>query len=337
MTRITSTSLAAIVWLSIVLAALGRTCQSAGSVGALAPDSTTVGEPPATTAQVQTPSMADRTPVDLAGLHNIVAFHEGFYSGGVPEGDAGFDTLVALGVKTVISVDGAVPDLDRARARGLRYIHLPIGYNGFDDTRKLELVRATRDSMANGPVYLHCHHGKHRSAGAAGAIAVSLGWLATDAAVDRMKVSGTAPNYKGLYACATNAVVLEASVINAAPANFPEVSPPPSFVEAMVEIDHINDHLKLIEKAGWVAPKDHPDLVPSAEAGRMADLFRLVSESKKSKANPEDFAAALRADADRIAALERMLVAGERDHKKMSEQFKAVQASCKDCHAMYRD
>ena len=102
----------------------------------------------------------------------------------------------------------AARTLDKAKARGMRYIHLPIGYNGFDEARKLELVRATRDSMATGPVYLHCHHGKHRSAGAAGTVAVSLAWLTTDQAVERMKVSGTAPNYKGLYACTSHAVVL---------------------------------------------------------------------------------------------------------------------------------
>jgi hypothetical protein len=296
------------------------------------------GSAPHTLARVEGPTLADLRPIDLAGLHNVVAFGEGFFSGGVPEGDTGFDTLVAMGVKTIISVDGAEPDLAKAKARGLRYMHLPVGYNGFDDTRKMQLVRATRDSIADGPVYLHCHHGKHRSAGAAGTVAVSLNWLSNDQALGRMKVSGTAPNYKGLYACTTNASVVEVAAIEAVPADFPEVSPPPSFIRAMVEIDVINDHLKRIEEAGWAAPVDHPDLVPTAEAGRMADLFRLVAESDTASAHPADFTAALRADADRITAIEDLLAAaGEKDVKKLSEQFKAVQTSCKDCHARYRD
>jgi len=124
---------------------------------------------------ISAPSMDDERPLDLPGLHNIVAFHADVWSGSVPEGDAGFDALKSRGVRTILSVDGALPDLDRARARGMRYVHLPIGYDGFDDARKVELARAVRDLPR--PIYIHCHHGKHRSAGASAAIAVSLGWL----------------------------------------------------------------------------------------------------------------------------------------------------------------
>jgi len=59
-------------------------------------------------------------PRQLPGLHNVVPYtgsgSEAFYSGSAPEGDAGFDALVKLGIKTVISVDGATPDLARAKA-----------------------------------------------------------------------------------------------------------------------------------------------------------------------------------------------------------------------------
>lgn len=297
---------------------------------------------PASIAKVDLPAMTDDKPRDFAGLHNVVAYHQGFYSGSVPEGDEGFETLVAMGVKTIISVDGAEPDLAESKAHGLKYIHLPIGYNGFDDQRKLELVRATRDALNDGPVYMHCHHGKHRSAGAAAAVSASMGWLTPQAAVERMKVSGTAPNYAGLYRCASDSVVLDVKVIDAVPADFPEVSHPATFVKAMVEIDEINDRLKSIEKAGWTVPKDHPDLVPAAEAGRMADHFRLVAMSDKAKAEPEDFAATLTLDSQRVTALEDALAAlkGKPDEagaKALSEQFKAIQTSCKDCHTKHRD
>lgn len=292
---------------------------------------------PASAPQTQPPSLGDNKPRDLPGLHNIVAYHDGFYSGGVPEGDTGFAELQTLGIKTIISVDGAEPDVAKAKALGIRYIHLPIGYNGFDEQRKLELTRAARDAMKDGPVYLHCHHGKHRSAGAAGTIAASLGWMTPDQAVERMKVSGTAPSYKGLYACTAGATQLDTKLIDSVAADFPEVSHPATFVKAMVEIDEISDRLKLIEKAGWSVPKDHPDLVPAAEAGRLADLFRLLAESSKTQSHPPEFAAALKQDADRITALEEMIVAQQRDEAKLSETFKKVQASCKDCHAKYRD
>src|SRR5262245_171423 len=58
-------------------------------------------------APVIPPAVNDVQPRDYSGLHNVVAFHDGFYSGSVPEGDAGFDTITAMGVRTIISVDGA--------------------------------------------------------------------------------------------------------------------------------------------------------------------------------------------------------------------------------------
>jgi len=167
---------------------------------------------PVITVAVPPPTMADGAPRDLPGLHNVVAYHEGFWSGGVPEGQAGFDSLRSLGVRTVISVDGALPDLALAKAAGLRYVHLPIGYDGFDDARKAELVRAVRDLPK--PLYLHCHHGKHRSAGAAATVAVSLGWMTNAEAAARMKVSGTAEGYKGLWACTAKAAPMMAAAID---------------------------------------------------------------------------------------------------------------------------
>lgn len=283
------------------------------------------------------PVLSDAAAVSLPGLPNVVAYHKDCFSGGAPEGDEGFQTLAEMGVKTIISVDGAAPDVDMARAHGLRYIHLPIGYNGFDEQRKLELVRAARDAMGSGPVYIHCHHGKHRSAGAAAAIAVSLGWMTPDQAVARMHVSGTAAEYKGLYACAADATVISPAVIDAVRSDFPEVSRPQGFVKAMVEIDEIANHLKAIEKANWSVPADHPDLVPVAEAGRMADLFRFLAEGDRAQKEGGEFTTHLTNMQDMMQSLEDMLAAGGSDLGKLSAQFKQINASCSACHIKYRD
>ncbi len=300
----------------------------------------TVVQPPApqpTATAVSPPTFTDTKPRDYAGLHNVVAYHTGFFSGSVPEGDTGFDTLKALGIKTIITVDGAEPDLAAAKARGIRYIHLPIGYNGFDEQRKLELTRATRDAMKDGPVYIHCHHGKHRSAGAAAAIAASLGWITPDQGVARMKVSGTAPNYKGLYTCAAESSVLGTDVIDAVPTHFPEISRPAGLVKSMVEIDDAFEHLKLIEKAGWKSPADHPDLVPVSEAGRIADLYRLLETNDRVAAKPAEFLTLLKQAGAEAQAIEDLLAAPSRDTVKLADQLKLLGASCKDCHAKYRD
>lgn len=287
--------------------------------------------------RLEMPAPGDLAPRHYPGIHNAVAYHEGFISGSAPEGDAGFDTLAAMGVRTIISVDGAPPDVEEARARGMRYIHLPIGYNGFDERRKAELVRATRDSLQGGPVYIHCHHGKHRSAGAAAAVGASLGWMTPEEAVARMKVSGTAPGYQGLYACAANSAVLEPGVIDAAPAEFPSVSRPTDFVGGMVETDEAMEHLKAIEKAGWRTPAEHPDLVPASEAGRVSELLRVMAEGGRARREPPEFARLLSEASQRAAALEESLASGVADPARLSSQFRLVAASCRDCHARFRD
>src|SRR5262245_11928799 len=60
-------------------------------------------------------------------LPNPIRVHEKVISGGLPEGDAAFAELQELGIKTVISVDGAKPDVALAKKYGMRYVHLPHG------------------------------------------------------------------------------------------------------------------------------------------------------------------------------------------------------------------
>jgi len=312
----------------------------AGSNASCAPaPMETVSQPDrdANSPAIDPPRMDDPSHRDYPGLHNVVAYHDGYYSGSVPDGEAGFETLAGLGVKTIISVDGTVPDVAAAEARGMRYIHLPIGYDGFDETRTLELARATRDAIAIGPVYVHCHHGKHRSAGAAGTVAVTLGWATPDEMIQRMRVSGTSRSYQGLYACTANASAVSMGVLDDVPADFPSVSRPAGLVKGMVEIDEAMEHLRAIERAGWKVPPGHPDPVPAAEAGRLADLIRFLEADHRVRAKPAAFADGFRASRDAAQQLEDLLAAGESDAARLSDRLGSVAASCTQCHVAFRD
>src|SRR4051812_38582828 len=79
---------------------------------------------------IDPPSRAATQPANYQGLHNVVTYADGLYCGSVPEGKAGFATLAAIGIKTIISVDGATPEVELASKFGLRYVHLPVGYDG---------------------------------------------------------------------------------------------------------------------------------------------------------------------------------------------------------------
>ena len=85
--------------------------------------------------------------------------------GGQPAGEVAFQNLKALGFKSVLNVDGAVPDVEAAERQGLVYVHVPIGYDGIARDEALRIVKAAE--MCEKPVYVHCHHGRHRGPAAA--------------------------------------------------------------------------------------------------------------------------------------------------------------------------
>lgn len=267
-------------------------------------------------------------------LPNVRRLDAGIVSGGVPDGDAGFDALKAMGIRTIITVDGAPPDVARAEARGMRYVHIPITYAEVSPAQTLELARAVRDLP--GPVYIHCHHGKHRSPAAAAAAAIALGRLTGAQGVAFLEDAGTAPSYEGLYACVAAGEPSAAAAIDGAPGDFPAVRQPTGLVASMVDLDEAFDHVDAIRAAGWTVPRDHPDLVPAAEAGRLADDLRLGAEDPRAAARGADLVTGLRAAADEAAALEEAIVAGA-PAADLSKRFAAVKRSCTECHARWRN
>ncbi len=328
--RLKIISLSGVIAIAFSVAQLVRSSFAAGDERS--------GETKSTTSPViaiAPPSVTADRPVDFDGLHNVVTYSTDLYSGSAPDDEKAFDTLKALGITTIISVDGAMPNIEAAKAHGLRYIHLPIGYNGMDHERTMQIAKAIQ--IANGPVYVHCHHGKHRSAGATGAAAVTLGLISNDVAKERMKVSGTAPNYKGLYKCVAVASPASDSELAVVPANFSEVWKPSGLVKSMVEIEEALDALKLIEKSDWKTPPDHPDLIPVAEAGRLADLLRNLQDEEKVKTKPGEFKEWFLKASKQTEKLEDSLASGEKSLSDLTALLAPVAQSCKDCHTKYRD
>ncbi|HYC99663.1 MAG TPA: hypothetical protein VEB22_00420 [Phycisphaerales bacterium] len=262
----------------------------------------------------------------------------GLLSGSVPESDADFAHLRDLGIRTIISVDGASPDVARASRYGLSYIHIPTTYARVTPQEQLQVARAVRASMADGSVFIHCHHGKHRSPAQAAGAAVALGWLSPSEAVEFMKKAGTAPTYEGLYACVAEALPAGADALGApiAPGEFVPVKKPDGLVASMIEVDLAYEHLGMIRNAGWTVPADQPDLVPAAEAGRLADHLRTSGEDQLSKAKGDAYMAALGSAIGNVSALEEALVRKE-PAAALEKLWTPVAASCKDCHKQYRD
>jgi protein tyrosine phosphatase (PTP) superfamily phosphohydrolase (DUF442 family) len=273
-------------------------------------------------------------PIEAAGLHNVFKLTDRLYSGGSPEGDTGFASLRRLGVRTVMSVDGARPDLTRAKKFGLRYVHLPIGYDGVTREQGVRIARAVRDLP--GPVYLHCHHGKHRGPAAAAVARLCLDdSCAVETVVAAMRRAGTDPRYVGLYAAPRDWRRPTKAELDRVPADFPELATVPALAEAMVAVEERWDHLKRIRSAGWKAPADHPDLDPPHEALQLAEHYRELGRQPDVRRRPEDF--------------RRWLVESERSSQDLEAALRTNRASaaeaafrragtaCADCHTKYRD
>lgn len=264
---------------------------------------------------------------DRPGLHNVYRVTGRLYSGSSPKGDAGFRSLRELGVAAVVSVDGAPPDLEAARASGLRYFHLPIGYDGVPRDAAARIARVVRD--AEGPVYVHCHHGKHRGPAAAAAVARCLdGSCDPRAALAFLAAAGTDPRYAGLYADVERAAPDPAAVDRAAAV--PEAAAVPDLTRLMVQIDERWDRLKRAKAGGWGSP----DVDAPHEAMQVVELYREATRLPASSAFAADLSAAEAATRDSEAALRS--TGGDRATR-ADEAFRVAAAACTSCHAAHRD
>jgi protein tyrosine phosphatase (PTP) superfamily phosphohydrolase (DUF442 family) len=281
-------------------------------------------------------------PVKLTSvqLPNPIRIHERVISGGLPTGDAAFEELSRLGVKTVISVDGMTPDVATASKYGLRYVHLPHGYNGIPTHRVKELAKAVRE--LDGPIYIHCHHGKHRSPAAASVACVSAGLIPPSQALSILKMAETSTNYRGLFQAAEAARPMDAQELDRLMVEFLAVREIPALAEAMVHLEHADEKLQLIATAGWKTPTDHADLEPAHEALLVRELFTELLRTKDSGKYPDDFQEWLRDSESAANELEAELRSWQTQPNatvplKIEQLSARLSANCKGCHVKYRD
>ncbi|MBX3420463.1 MAG: hypothetical protein KF752_02790 [Pirellulaceae bacterium] len=290
-------------------------------------------------------STSDKAPfefrkIECEHLVNCIQVHAQVFSGGLPQGEAAFAELAKLGVKTVISVDGATPDVEAATKHRLSYVHLPHGYDGISDSRVMELAKAVR--TLQGPVYIHCHHGRHRSPAAAAAACVSAGLVTPSAALDILKLAGTDPNYRGLYQAVRRAVPVDLNELDALPVQFQPVSPIPPMAEAMVDIEELFGRLKRFSQGGWQRLDNHPDLDPVHEAlllyEHYVELLRTPQVSELSDDFQQSIRESVQATGQLKEVLELELPKPTPDTLKTLDRLVLqIGQQCKSCHQQFRD
>ncbi len=266
---------------------------------------------------------------DPAGLHNLMKVSDQIYSGGEPHGEEGFESLRQLGIKTVVSVDGAKPKVELARQHGIRYVHIPLGYGGISQEAGQMLARVVRD--AEGSFYFHCHHGKHRGPAAVAVACIASGDSETKEGAAMLERAGTSKDYAGLWRDVENYVRPPADAKLPELMEAAEVS---SFIAAMAQIDRAYDHLKLCREANWKTPPDHPDLVPAQEALLLQEgLFE--SARHLDQKYDEQFKVWL-TDAER-AASQLLAALKEENEEEAGDRLKVIEQSCRQCHRRYRN
>ncbi len=266
------------------------------------------------------------------GLQNVFRLGDNLYSGSSPDDETAFASLVRLGVKTIISVDGATPDVELAHQFGLRYVHLPISYQSVPRETIVKLVRASHELP--GPIYLHCHHGHHR--GPAAAVAL---WRCLDKSVSEtqahaaMKLIGTGDRFTGLYASVKELVRPKAAELAADQSPLSEVAPVAPLAKAMAEIDRMWDR----------AVADETDATAISMqltiAFDIAEHFR--DAASLSDVTDDELKRDLRETADELDRFAETIKSGMRDrtapNAARTSAMTRVSARCNECHARRRD
>ena len=271
---------------------------------------------------------------EMPGLHNLVQLSADVYSGSEPAGEEAFAGLKKLGVRTIVSVDGATPKIDMAKKYGLQYVHVPFGYDAIPLAAQLSLTRAARDAKT--PLYIHCHHGKHRGPAAAAIVCRAKGIVDLAGSLKIMHNAGTRRDYKGLWRDVENFTVPSADMPLP---DLVEVAQIESLAAAMARIDRNFDNLKLCAAADWKTPADHPDLVAQQEALQLQESLHESTRRLVEKDHATDYDATFREWLTESDTVARTLYDSLQSNNTTvaTAAFTTLQNRCQQCHVKYRD
>ena len=308
-------------------------------------DRTEAVEAPSAYALAAKRLLPERGAMDFSSLHNVFVLSDQVISGSEPLDETAFAQLQQFGVRTLLSVDGKVPDAEMAARFGMRYVHVPIQYTGIEEHEQLEIAKTFRE--LEGPFFVHCFHGKHR-----GPAAAALGRLVLDGAEREIVLAemrqwcGTSSNYEGLYRTIAECEVPSEDETRALEWDFPAAHALGGFRAMMSAAPRMEDHLELLADRDWQLDPEHPDIDAVQEATQLADAFQQSMEMDEVRAEPEHFRDLLARSTERSVDLRDALIAmraaaepdaAAQQGELAQEAFTDVQQLCVDCHRAYRN
>ena len=264
-------------------------------------------------------------------LHNLHQLTPDLYSAAEPVGDPAYAELAALGIKTVISVDGIAPNKELAQRYGIEVVHIPTTYDGISD----EQSRALAHAMATmpRPIFVNCHHGKHRGPVALCVGAIGSGDINNAKALEFMTIAKTSPKYKGLWKAAQDARPLSEADLHDSSIVLVEQAVIDDFVEGMAELSRLSDLINDCADNAFRAPENHPDLAPISLAGQIHNLFRDMEDDRETIEHGPEFRNLLITSRDLASKLEMQI-----EHDDIDGAYESLQMlmeSCSDCHNQF--
>lgn len=284
-------------------------------------------------ASVSTAFAQPAVPLPGTTIENWQVAGSRLYSGSQPKTDADFAELARRGVKAIVTVDGIAPDLKLAHKHGLRYVHIPIGYDALPQEAGDAMTHALR--AIDGPIYVHCHHGMHRGPAMAAVAGRACGELTPEQAVDYLKRAGLSPKFEGLWRD------VEAYVVPPADAELPpllEQAPVKALPKRMAALSRnfetLDGLLKSKDKLGV-------DQWTEADSESLLAMEQFVEAQRELPDSNEDY----RDDAEFLAEMMRAVEASKllheaargHDRERSEAALSLLKQTCTDCHKAYRD
>ncbi|MCA9040341.1 MAG: hypothetical protein KDA65_08350 [Planctomycetaceae bacterium] len=268
-----------------------------------------------------------------APLQSLIEVKPGYFSGGEPVGEEAFKKLKELGVKVLVSVDGIRPNVELAHKYGMRYIHIPIQYNGIDRESELKLVRVAKEIKE--PLYVHCHHGKHRGPASMAIICRASGQFDAKQAGQYLHDVGTSPEYKGLWKAVREFQLPEETTLLPPLVEVAEVD---SIAAHMAEADRRFDQL-----AALLEENQNKELTSTVEEQLNSELlllWELIRESRRaaalSKKPDEKLVIAFEKSDSRIKTMKEDLK-NVHSRETWSNRLELIKKDCKGCHSQFRN
>ncbi len=283
------------------------------------------GAPPAKPLPIQ---MVPAETIEKSGLHNVARVSDWLYSGSSPESEAAMAVLKKLGIKTILSVDGARPEVELAESVGIKYVHLPIGYGTVQQERLNALAVAAEDLEK--PIYVHCHHGKHRGPTAALIMFRSVNHTCSGpTASATIKLLGTGKQYTGLYQSVAEFSPNSIDAVAARAAGFRSVMPVPALVESMVEVDQLWEQL---EHSLTSLDRDPKQETPEGQLTLLAEQFKESARLLTDDTTTTELRRQLSSEAEFYAAW-----GAQWNPNTAPAMLKQSKERCAGCHRQFRD